>query len=113
MGGGGTWTNPGKCQGSAEMMKIEEASNYTREYNEFLTTDNTEAEATRNEWWGRRRPWRPPMRRCDDQDHHAQKYIAEQMLQKAEDNGGVDFVLNAGDNFYPGGINTGCGQFGN
>lgn len=101
--GGGTWTNPGKCAGLADMMKLQEANNYTLDYDKFLHLFEEQ--------------WPPAnLRRCDNQDHWGQKLVADQMKQKAEElktkGKTLDFVLNAGDNFYPGGVNTQCGQFG-
>jgi len=46
-------------------------------------------------------------------DDNAQAYVARQMKKQAaalSDQGrDLDFVLNAGDNFYPGGISSACG----
>jgi len=45
----------------------------------------------------------------EDVDYWAQKYVARQMKSLAA-TADPDFVLNAGDNFYPGGIETNCGS---
>lgn len=42
-------------------------------------------------------------------DDHAQVVVAEQMKKRAEKTG-VQYILNVGDNFYPQGMNTGCGS---
>lgn len=42
-------------------------------------------------------------------DNQAQVVVAEQMKQRAAKTG-VQYFLNVGDNFYPQGMNTGCGS---
>lgn len=46
--------------------------------------------------------------KVDGPDDYGQQYVARQMkaLAKSTD---PDFVINAGDNFYPGGYNSNCG----
>lgn len=44
-----------------------------------------------------------------DIDDYAQRYVADQMKKLAPEVN-PDFVLNAGDNFYPGSINRPCGS---
>jgi len=51
-------------------------------------------------------------RPCADSDHWAQKYVARQMNSFAPTSK-PDYVINVGDNWYPGGITTGCGADGN
>jgi len=46
-------------------------------------------------------------RPCQDADHWAQKYVARQMKLVAK-HAKPDYVVNVGDNFYPGGITSGC-----
>jgi hypothetical protein len=46
-----------------------------------------------------------------DADHWAQKYVA-QVMGKLAPTVNPDYVLNVGDNFYPGGITNKCGEGG-
>lgn len=46
--------------------------------------------------------------RVSGPDDYGQLYVARQMVQVAA-TADPDFVLNAGDNFYPGGYNAACG----
>mmetsp|Transcript_56404 Transcript_56404/g.132280 ORF Transcript_56404/g.132280 Transcript_56404/m.132280 type:complete len:455 (+) Transcript_56404:50-1414(+) len=47
-------------------------------------------------------------RPCQDADHWAQKYVARQMKTLAP-TADPDYIVNVGDNFYPGGMATQCG----
>jgi len=88
---GCTWQNPGRCQvgsggcgGSSEL-------------------DSSFAETNVSS---------PDNRPCTDADYWAQKYVAEQM-KKLAPTVKPDYVINVGDNFYPGGIGFACGAAGN
>jgi len=48
-------------------------------------------------------------RPCTHIDYWAQQLVAGQMVKRSADSD-PDYVLNAGDNFYPGGYNRQCGQ---
>lgn len=50
-------------------------------------------------------------RPCTDADNRAQFFVARQMLRVAPTSD-PDYVINAGDNFYPGGVTVGCNQSG-
>eukprot|EP00929_Paragymnodinium_shiwhaense_P109465 TRINITY_DN75900_c0_g1_i1.p1 TRINITY_DN75900_c0_g1~~TRINITY_DN75900_c0_g1_i1.p1 ORF type:complete len:467 (+),score=87.13 TRINITY_DN75900_c0_g1_i1:86-1486(+) len=45
----------------------------------------------------------------NDADVYGQKYVAQQMAKLATSSQ-PDYVLNVGDNFYPGGLSRGCGE---
>lgn len=83
---GQTWTNPGRCVGRRLEGSDDGASNVS-----FLGSSGP--------------------RPCLDADHWAQKYVAGIMGNLAP-KVKPDYVLNVGDNFYPGGINAACGQGG-
>jgi len=85
---GHTWTNPGKCSG--QQSPILTAEHWT------AAAANASAMA----------------RPCTDADIWAQKYVARQM-RKVAVTSKPDYVLNVGDNFYPGGVTYGCGAGGN
>jgi hypothetical protein len=84
---GHTWTNPGRCVGRRLEGLDSGASNVS-----FLGAS-------------------AGLRPCLDADHWAQKYVA-QVMGSVSKRVKPDYVLNVGDNFYPGGITASCGQGG-
>lgn len=77
---GRTWTNPGRCVGGNVYPRYAMLANVTL-----------------------------ASRPCTDADHWAQKYVARNMRMVAQNNP-PQYILNVGDNFYPGGLDIDCGD---